>query len=156
MAMKMYSAFPKAPALLKPDHKIVSCHIQDILWESLTSLLRCSWCIPQPQPNGQKSVGSYCIYHLFVRVDVEFKNFQKILLNWNKTPTLLASLTIGYNPYDWQQFSTMSLVSLISNMHPASVPKLQVNGFRKIKDFSGLPFSVKLPDLNLIEHLLNV
>ena len=29
IAVKEYSAFPKAPALLKPDHQIVSCHIQD-------------------------------------------------------------------------------------------------------------------------------
>ena len=27
--MKGYSAFPKAPALLKPHHQIVSCYIQD-------------------------------------------------------------------------------------------------------------------------------
>ena len=29
MAMKGYSAFPKAPALLEPHHQIVYCHIQD-------------------------------------------------------------------------------------------------------------------------------
>ena len=29
MAMKGYSAFPKAPALLEPHHQIVLCHIQD-------------------------------------------------------------------------------------------------------------------------------
>ena len=29
MAMKGYSAFPKAPALLEPHHQIVECHIQD-------------------------------------------------------------------------------------------------------------------------------
>ena len=27
MAMKGYSAFPKAPALLEPHHQIVLCHI---------------------------------------------------------------------------------------------------------------------------------
>ena len=32
MAMKEYSAFPKAPALLEPHHQIVSCHIQDTLY----------------------------------------------------------------------------------------------------------------------------
>ena len=32
MAMKGYSAFPKAPALLEPHHQIVSCHIQDTRW----------------------------------------------------------------------------------------------------------------------------
>ena len=32
MAMKGYSAFPKAPALLKLDYQIVLCHIQGIRW----------------------------------------------------------------------------------------------------------------------------
>ena len=32
MAMKEYSGFPKAPALRKPYHQIVSCHIQDTCW----------------------------------------------------------------------------------------------------------------------------
>ena len=31
IAMKWYSAFPKAPALLEPYHQIVLCHIQDTL-----------------------------------------------------------------------------------------------------------------------------
>ena len=29
MAMKGYSAFPKAPALAEPHHQIILCHIQD-------------------------------------------------------------------------------------------------------------------------------
>ena len=29
IAMKRYSAFPKAPALLEPHHQVVQCHIQD-------------------------------------------------------------------------------------------------------------------------------
>ena len=32
MAMKGYSAFPKAPALLERHHQIVYCHIQDTRW----------------------------------------------------------------------------------------------------------------------------
>ena len=32
MAMKRYSAFPKAPALVEPHHQMVSCHIQDARW----------------------------------------------------------------------------------------------------------------------------
>ena len=31
IAMKEYSAFPKAPALLESHHQIVSCHSKDIL-----------------------------------------------------------------------------------------------------------------------------
>ena len=54
MAMKGYSAFPKAPALLEPYHQIVYCHIQDTPWGGLTPLWRCSQCILQPQLTGQK------------------------------------------------------------------------------------------------------
>ena len=36
MAMKEYSAFPKAPALLKPHHHTVLCHMQDTCCGSLT------------------------------------------------------------------------------------------------------------------------
>ena len=32
MAMKGYSAFPKAPALLEPHYKIVFCHIHETRW----------------------------------------------------------------------------------------------------------------------------
>ena len=32
MAMKGYSTFPKAPALLEPHHQIVLCHIQNTRW----------------------------------------------------------------------------------------------------------------------------
>ena len=31
MAMKGYSAFPKAPALLQPHHQIVKCHIRTLV-----------------------------------------------------------------------------------------------------------------------------
>ena len=57
MAMKRYSAFPKAPALLEPHYQIVLCHIQDTRWASLTPLQRCSRCIQQPQPTGPISQG---------------------------------------------------------------------------------------------------
>ena len=53
MAIKGYSAFPKASALLEPHHQIIYCHIQDIRWGFLTSLQRSSRCILQPQPTGQ-------------------------------------------------------------------------------------------------------
>ena len=32
MAIKGYSTFPKAPALLEPHHQIVKCHNQDTCW----------------------------------------------------------------------------------------------------------------------------
>ena len=42
-----YSAFPKAPALLGPHHRIVECHKQENRWESLTPLQICSQYILQ-------------------------------------------------------------------------------------------------------------
>ena len=36
IAIKGYSLFPKAPALLEPHHQIVQCHIQDTRWGVLT------------------------------------------------------------------------------------------------------------------------
>ena len=54
MAMKGYYAFSKAPASMEPQHHIVLCHIQDTRWEGLAPLQRCSQCILQPQPTGQK------------------------------------------------------------------------------------------------------
>ena len=38
MAMKGYTTFPKALALLKPYHQIIYCHIQDTYWVSLTPI----------------------------------------------------------------------------------------------------------------------
>ena len=32
MAIKGYTAFPKAPALQEPHHQIVHCHVQDTRW----------------------------------------------------------------------------------------------------------------------------
>ena len=52
MAMKRYSSFPKAPALLEPHHQIVLCHIKDTQRRSLTPLQGYSQCILQPQPTG--------------------------------------------------------------------------------------------------------
>ena len=40
MAMKGFSAFPKAPALLEPHHQIVYCHIQDTHWWGVLALYR--------------------------------------------------------------------------------------------------------------------
>ena len=45
MTMKEYTAFTKLSALLETPHQIVSCHIQDICWGSLTTILH-------PQPAG--------------------------------------------------------------------------------------------------------
>ena len=47
--MKRYSAFPKAPSLVKPHHQIFNYPIQDTRWVIFTPLQRCSKCILQPQ-----------------------------------------------------------------------------------------------------------
>ena len=52
MAMKGYSTFPKIPALLEPHYQIVSCHIQETRWGSLTTLLRSNWFILRSQATG--------------------------------------------------------------------------------------------------------
>ena len=52
MAINVYSAFPKAPVLLKPHHQIVLCHNQDTRWGSLTPLQRYSRSILEPHPSG--------------------------------------------------------------------------------------------------------
>ena len=53
MAMKGYSAFPKAPALLEPHHQIVSCHIQDTRLGGVYPSTEVQSVILQPQLTGQ-------------------------------------------------------------------------------------------------------
>ena len=57
MAMKEYSAFPKAPALLKPYYQFVLCHFQDTGCGSFTPLQWSSQSILQPQPTWQPCDG---------------------------------------------------------------------------------------------------
>ena len=45
MAIKGYSAFPNAPALVEPHNQMFSNYFQDTHWRSLTPLQRCSRCI---------------------------------------------------------------------------------------------------------------
>ena len=67
----------KTPALLEPHYQIVSCHIEDTRWRSLTLLQRCSRCILQPQPTWRTI----------------FKK-NKILLMINTTQQLLNPLLV--------------------------------------------------------------
>ena len=55
MALKGYSAFPKAPAFLEPQHQIVSCHVQDTRSEGgdLISLQRSSRYIQHTQGHAE-------------------------------------------------------------------------------------------------------
>ena len=65
MAIKGYSKFLKALALLEPHHQIVLCHIQDTHWGwGLTPLQRSSLYFLQPQPTEQALFGwenYYCV-----------------------------------------------------------------------------------------------
>ena len=54
MAMKGYSAFPKAPALTIRLFSVISRTF--VREGGLTPLQRCSQCILQPQPTGQSDV----------------------------------------------------------------------------------------------------
>ena len=58
MAMKGYSAFPKAAASREPHHQIVLCHISRTLFVvgGLSSLQKYSRCILEPRPTGQKKI----------------------------------------------------------------------------------------------------
>ena len=63
MAIKGYSAFPKAPVLLEPHHQIVYCHIYDNRWGGgLTPLQRSSRCILQPHRLSKHGYVSVCVY----------------------------------------------------------------------------------------------
>ena len=75
MAMKGYSAFPKAPALLELHHQIVLYHIQDT---RLTLLQRCSWCTLQPQLTGQNSCLAFRRYD-----NIHSINFSALVTNQN-------------------------------------------------------------------------
>ena len=55
MAMKGFSAYPKAPALLEPHHHVV-CVIYRTFFRGVTSLQRRGPCVLQPQPTWQNTV----------------------------------------------------------------------------------------------------
>ena len=98
MAVKEYSTFPKATALLEPHHQIVECHIQDTHWEGgLTSLQRSSKCILQPQPTEQQS-------YLMHRCDPHrYYHFTMKLGVMAMTPH--SSVVLELEPHHWIQFS---------------------------------------------------
>ena len=64
MAMKGYSAFPEASALLEPHHQIVLCHISTLIGTCLNPRQRCRRCILQPKPTGQSmyELNVQCLY----------------------------------------------------------------------------------------------
>ena len=92
IAMKGYSAFRKAPALLEPHHQIVYCHKQDSHWGgsySSTEMQRCSRCILLSQPTGLYDFSANSLgVTLFLNESQliclhTFKWFQVLLFNSN-------------------------------------------------------------------------
>ena len=82
MAMKGYSAFPKAPALLEPHHQIVLCHIQDTCWGGLSPLQRSSRCILQPQLTGQ-TMHEGLVEHYYIVMTSSIYQYYIQILRWS-------------------------------------------------------------------------
>ena len=81
MAMKSYSAFPKAPALLELYHLIVKCHIQGTCCEGFIHLPRCSWCILQPQPIGLRKLNWKNMHEIW-SLDLMRKQVKSLAIFW--------------------------------------------------------------------------
>ena len=64
MAMKGYSAFPKAPASLEPHHQIVSCHKQDTRWGGCTPLQMWAGVFYSPNQLGKPKKWSHIVSYL--------------------------------------------------------------------------------------------
>ena len=110
ITIKGYSAFPKAPALLEPDHQIVLCHIQNTCWGSFTPLQRCSRCILPPQPTRPYFTFVYLIGFLLIRwlllvVFVHlFGNFQQSV-GFSAAPEILANhLVPNRSASPWERY----------------------------------------------------
>ena len=121
MAMKGYSAFPKAPALLEPHHQIASCHIQDTRYGGggLTPLQRCSQCILQPQLTGQSLFESKNWSQEINKPFVPETTESACICICNCLYCVLHPFCIVYNidpvsvSFDSTFFSDISLVSLL-------------------------------------------
>ena len=89
MAIKGYSTFPKAPALLEPRHQIVYFHIQETRWGRLRQ--RCNRCILQPQPTRQW-VGWFEVFDIYpashlVRFDTGHFIVEVVCMKWVSSAT---------------------------------------------------------------------
>ena len=71
LLMKVYSSFPKAPALLEPHYQIISCHIQDTLsWVGSNS-------------SAENNFMLLCNFYVFLLI----KTILTIICNHNSTHT---------------------------------------------------------------------
>ena len=103
MAMKGYSAFYKASALLKPHHQFVECLIQDTRWGTLTPLHIWNWCILHPLLSGLKvrrwklTNMIVSVPYTFVVISISFQTFLYRLLKLSLT--LENSVCYCYTAY---------------------------------------------------------
>ena len=71
MAIKGYSAFPKASELLEPHHQIYLVSYPGHSLEGLTPLQRSSQCILQPQPTGFTSIEITTVLNDYFELDIK-------------------------------------------------------------------------------------
>ena len=64
MAMKRYTAFPKAPEAREPHRQVFSCHMQDIHWGVLLPSRGAVSVFNSPNQLGEESLGKYILYVL--------------------------------------------------------------------------------------------
>ena len=106
MAMKVHSAFPKAPALLEPTIRLYSVISRTFVGGGgmgrLTTLNRCSQCILQPKPTrlGGRTEGFYLAFQndlryirLFDDWKIVFSTNNHLVANWTKILAKSAGAT---------------------------------------------------------------
>ena len=80
MAMKGYSAFPKAPTSLEPHHQIILCHKQDTRWRRRIPLQKAVAEFYCPNLQGKKFGMVYqCIYSLDAMTDTDSASENKVM-----------------------------------------------------------------------------
>ena len=95
MAIKGYSAFPKAPALLEPHHQIFSVIIRTLMGGDLTPLQRSSRCILQPQPTGQLMTRYSLLMSTYAILKTGYSFLFSFLNFWDKPWRFLSLRVFG-------------------------------------------------------------
>ena len=72
MAMKRYSTFPKAPALLEPHHQIVWHHIQDSYWGNLNPLQSVYSTAPTTWISNERVLNTYIATEVEPHIQMKF------------------------------------------------------------------------------------
>ena len=85
MAIKGYSAFPKALALLKLHHQIVKCHIKDNLWGDAVAPANMAR-MNKIEIERQMCTSKKCLVISFLDNDRSSELFPKIFSNFMGVP----------------------------------------------------------------------